>query len=78
MLISKEAIFLNETLLLKKKCFHFIAQKRQHQAFQQTKMPCTTDLQIVNNKGTTGMMDGFAIPHAKSVLTRLQNRDCTT
>ena len=66
MLISKEAIFLNENLTSQEEVFHFIAQKAVALGVSADENAVYNGLVEREQQGTTGMMDGFAIPHAKS------------
>ena len=66
MLISKESIFLNENLTSQEGVFHFIAQKAVALGVSADENAVYNGLVEREQQGTTGMMDGFAIPHAKS------------
>ena len=66
MLISKESIFLNENLTSQEEVFHFIAQKAVALGISADENAVYNGLVEREQQGTTGMMDGFAIPHAKS------------
>ena len=66
MLISKESIFLNEKLTSQEEVFHFIAQNAVALGVSADENAVYNGLVEREQQGTTGMMDGFAIPHAKS------------
>ena len=66
MLISKDSIFMNESLSSQEEVFHFIAQKAVSLGISNDENAVYNGLIEREQQGTTGMMDGFAIPHAKS------------
>lgn len=66
MLISKDSIFINESLSSQEEVFHFIAQKAVSLGISNDENAIYNGLVEREQQGTTGMMDGFAIPHAKS------------
>ena len=66
MLISKESIFLNENLTSQEEVFRFISQKAVTLGVSADENAVYNGLVEREQQGTTGMMDGFAIPHAKS------------
>ena len=66
MLISKDSIFMNESLSSQEEVFHFIAQKAVSLGISNDENAVYKGLVEREQQGTTGMMDGFAIPHAKS------------
>lgn len=66
MLISKDSIFMNESLSSQEEVFHFIAQKAVSLGISNDENAVYNGLVEREQQGTTGMMDGFAIPHAKS------------
>ena len=78
MLISKESIFLNENLTSQEEVFHFIAQKAVVLGVSADENAVYNGLVEREQQGTTGMMDGFAIPHAKSSAITTQNRHCSS
>lgn len=65
MLISQDAIFLNEDLPTQEATFHFIAQQAVALGVATDEAAVYDGLKAREAQGTTGMMDGFAIPHAK-------------
>ena len=66
MLISKDSIFMSESLSSQEEVFHFIAQKAVSLGISNDENAVYNGLVEREQQGTTGMMDGFAIPHAKS------------
>lgn len=66
MLISKDSIFMDESLSSQEEVFHFIAQKAVSLGISNDENAVYNGLVEREQQGTTGMMDGFAIPHAKS------------
>lgn len=66
MLISQDSIFIHPELHSQAEVFQFIAQKAVELNVANNADSVLTSLQEREAQGTTGMMDGFSIPHAKS------------
>lgn len=66
-IITKDHIFLNQTQTSKKEVFQFLADKAADLGIAAAAQPVLEALELRESEGTTGMMDGFAIPHAKSL-----------
>ncbi|MGM0168205.1 PTS system fructose-specific transporter subunit IIA [Enterococcus sp. AZ135] len=64
-IIQEENIFLKQTLTTQKEVFEFLAKQAKHLAISTDEHHVYQKLVERENEGTTGMMDGFAIPHAK-------------
>ena len=64
-IIQEEKIFLNQTMTTKEKVFEFLARQAKGLAISEDEQQVYKKLVERENEGTTGMMDGFAIPHAK-------------
>lgn len=79
--IHEENIFLNEEFSTQDEIFHFLSDKTVELGFSTSKEAVYQKLTEREAEGTTGMMDGFAIPHAKAeeikesqvVIVRLKN-----
>lgn len=65
-MISENQIFLNQTHTSKEEVFRFLAEQTVALGIADSAQPVVTALEQRESEGTTGMMDGFAIPHAKS------------
>lgn len=65
MLLSNDAIYLNQTLTSQAAVFDFLAKQAVTLGVATDAGPVLSSLQERESLGTTGMMDGFAIPHAK-------------
>lgn len=65
-MISENHIFLNQSYDNKTDVFHFLADKAVALGIAAASQPVFDALELRESEGTTGMMDGFAIPHAKS------------
>ena len=65
MLLSNDAIYLNQTLTSQAAVFDFLAKQAVTLGVATDAGPVLASLQERESLGTTGMMDGFAIPHAK-------------
>lgn len=65
MLLSNDAIYLNQTLTSQAAVFDFLAKQAVTLGIATDAGPVLASLQERESLGTTGMMDGFAIPHAK-------------
>ncbi|MCB5951380.1 fructose PTS transporter subunit IIA [Enterococcus sp. BWT-B8] len=65
-MISKDHIFLERTFADQEEVFQFLADKTEELAITDSSAAVLEALKIRESEGTTGMMDGFAIPHAKS------------
>ncbi|MBO0455004.1 MULTISPECIES: fructose PTS transporter subunit IIA [Enterococcus] len=64
-IIQEEKIFLNQSLATQKDVFDFLAEQAKKLAISTEENQVYQKLVERENEGTTGMMDGFAIPHAK-------------
>ena len=67
MLLSNDAIYLNQTLTSQAAVFDFLAKQAVTLGVATDAGAVLASLQERESLGTTGMMDGFAIPHAKDV-----------
>lgn len=65
-MISEALIFIDLDLRTQKEVFEFLAELSVKQHFSVNQDAVFRGLNERENEGTTGMMDGFAIPHAKS------------
>lgn len=65
-MINEELIFLDKNFDSKKQVFEFLAQECTAKKISDNKEALMRALIGRENQGTTGMMNGFAIPHAKS------------
>ena len=65
MLLSNDAIYLNQTLTSQAAVFDFLAKQAVTLGVATDAGAVLASLQERESLGTTGMMDGFAIPHAK-------------
>lgn len=65
-MIKEELIFLNKKFETKGQVFEFLAETCEEFNISDSKEAVFDELNNRENQGTTGMMDGFAIPHAKS------------
>lgn len=64
-IIQEENIFLKQSLASQKEVFDFLAEQAKKLAISTDEKRVYQKLVERENEGTTGMMDGFAIPHAK-------------
>ncbi|MGX7205278.1 fructose PTS transporter subunit IIA [Enterococcus pingfangensis] len=64
-IIQEENIFLKQTLTTQKEVFEFLVKQAKHLAISTDEHQVYQKLVERENEGTTGMMDGFSIPHAK-------------
>ncbi|MBO0459307.1 PTS sugar transporter subunit IIA [Enterococcus hulanensis] len=64
-IIQEENIFLKQSLASQKEVFDFLAEQAKKLAISTDEKQVYQKLVERENEGTTGMMDGFAIPHAK-------------
>ena len=64
-IIQEENIFLNQSMATQKDAFDFLAEQAKKLAISTEEDQVYQKLVERENEGTTGMMDGFAIPHAK-------------
>lgn len=64
-IIQEEKIFLNQPLATQKEVFEFLAKQAVQTGISADDKHVYQRLVERENEGTTGMMDGFAIPHAK-------------
>lgn len=62
----KTAVFMNQIWKSKDEGFRFLAEKAVEKGFAQDVETVYLALVKREKEGTTGMMDGFAIPHGKS------------
>ncbi|MBL1225741.1 PTS sugar transporter subunit IIA [Enterococcus sp. BWR-S5] len=65
-MITENHIFLNQSYADKKDVFRFLADQAVVLGIAASAQPVYEALELRESEGTTGMMDGFAIPHAKS------------
>jgi fructose PTS system EIIA component len=65
--IKENHIFLNQQLQTQEDVFHFLAKKSTELEVAQDAQEVFNKLNEREQEGTTGMMNGFAIPHAKAV-----------
>ena len=65
MLLSNDAIYLNQTITSQTAVFDFLAKQAVTLGVATDAEAVLASLQERESLGTTGMMDGFAIPHAK-------------
>lgn len=66
MILEEKNIFLNEELISKDKVLEFIAEEAQKLGVTDDKEGLLKDLWKREEEYSTGIQDGFAIPHAKS------------
>lgn len=66
-IIQTENIFLKQSLATKEAVFEFLAKQTEELAIATDEEQVYQKLVERENEGTTGMMDGFAIPHAKAI-----------
>lgn len=64
--IKENHIFLNQQLQTQEDVFHFLAKKSTELEVAQDAQEVLDKLNEREQEGTTGMMNGFAIPHAKA------------
>ena len=64
--IKENHIFLNQQLQTQEDVFHFLAKKSTELEVAQDAQEVFDKLNEREQEGTTGMMNGFAIPHAKA------------
>lgn len=64
-IIQEENIFLHQSLSTQKEAFEFLARQAVALGISADEQQVYQKLVARENEGTTGMMDGFAIPHAK-------------
>lgn len=64
-IIQEEKIFLNQSFASQEEVFQFLAKQAEMLAISSDAKQVYQRLVERENEGTTGMMDGFAIPHAK-------------
>lgn len=62
----RKKVFLNETFSNQKEVFKFLANKVVESGYADDETAVISALHKREKEGSTGMMDGFAIPHAKS------------
>ncbi|UJF15618.1 fructose PTS transporter subunit IIA [Jeotgalibaca sp. MA1X17-3] len=62
----KTAIFIEQNFSTQDEVFHFLAEKAATEGFTNDEEEVYTALVKREKEGTTGMMNGFAIPHGKS------------
>lgn len=65
-LLNLHHIHLNESIHSKKSAFERIAELAVHLKLADSTQPVVEGLQKREQEGTTGFLDGFAIPHTKS------------
>ncbi len=70
-MINEELIFIDVDLVTQKAVFEFLAKTVVEKQIATDRIAVYDALKKRESEGTTGMMDGFAIPHAKSdVITQ--------
>lgn len=65
-MINEELIYIDLALPDQEATFHFLAKTVVEKGFANSEQAVYAALKKREAEGTTGMMDGFAIPHAKS------------
>lgn len=65
-LIKENHIFMNQTMTEQTEVLHFLSKKAVELGFTADDEQVYQKFAERETEGTTGMMDGFAIPHAKS------------
>ncbi|ELB05472.1 MULTISPECIES: fructose PTS transporter subunit IIA [Enterococcus] len=65
-MINENLIFVNTDFNSQEEIFHFLAEEITDQGGADDSEAVYKALKKRESEGTTGMMDGFAIPHAKS------------
>lgn len=65
-LLNKDTIFFNNDFSNQDDVFRFISDKSKEFSISENSEKVLDDLKNRENQGTTGMMDGFAIPHASN------------
>lgn len=65
-LLNKDTIFFNNNFSNQDEVFRFISDKSKEFSISENSENVLEDLINRENQGTTGMMDGFAIPHASN------------
>lgn len=65
-MITEELIFTDLGLQTQEEVFQFLAKIAEEKAIASNQIAVYKGLKERENEGTTGMMDGFAIPHVKS------------
>lgn len=65
-MINEELVFVDQALSNQKDVFNFLAQVITNEGLATDEAQVHAALEKRESEGTTGMMDGFAIPHAKS------------
>lgn len=65
-MIDQKLIFVDVTARTKEEVFEFLAEAVVKNGYAYDNEQVKQALIFRENEGTTGMMDGFAIPHAKS------------
>lgn len=71
--IKENHIFLNQPFTTQDEVFHFLAKQAQQLKMATNPQEVYEKLLEREKEGTTGMMDGFAIPHAKAETIREAN-----
>lgn len=66
MMLKKEDIFLNQELISKEEVLNFIVDKAFEKGITDNKEGLLRDLWSREKEYSTGIQDGFAIPHSKS------------
>lgn len=69
-LISKDKIYFNQNFNNQDEVFRFISEKSSELSISDSSLNVYEDLITREEQGTTGMMDGFAIPHASNSSIR--------
>lgn len=64
-IIQEDKIFLNQSFTSQEEVFQFLAEQAKVLGVSSDSKQVYQRLVERENEGTTGMMDGFAIPHAK-------------
>ena len=67
-MLEQENIYLNEDLHNKEEILEFIAEKAYHLGITDDKEALLKDLWKREGEYSTGIQDGFAIPHSKDKL----------
>lgn len=69
-MITKDHVFLNQAFTTQTEVFQFLADQTVVLGISESAELVYEALQLRESEGTTGMMEGFAIPHAKSAAVK--------
>ncbi|MDR0921908.1 MAG: fructose PTS transporter subunit IIA [Lactobacillales bacterium] len=65
-LINQNYVFVDEPLTSKEEALKFLSEKAHELGISSAVEPVYSSFLLRETEGTTGMMDGFSIPHAKN------------